>query len=624
MATKQLDPKLRRLMQAKPERLRGDVTRGFVEATADADADAPAAEELCKKVIVQLGSGGVPGGFSDLSWIPLVDNFFTVSVPVSRLGELAAHPNVAYVEAGRNFGPMLETSVAETRADRVRRPPLELDGEGVLVGIIDFGIDFTLDDFRNDDGSTRIAFLWDQFLTPQGTESSPAGFGFGVEYDRQAIDQALGEDDPFSVVRHNPGARSHGTHVAGTAAGNGRSADGQFPADRFVGCAPGSTLVFVQPSSSDSQTTFSDSVNVAEAAAYIFQKADELNLPCVINMSLGQNGGSHDGESVVERAIDRLLGRRGRAMVLAAGNEHVWRGHASGELAEGDTRVLSWRAGGGLQLPDGTTLPPGFGDFSPNEVEIWTSSRDVFHLRLGHPNGDEQTAVVRPGETLTHTFSTGEEVFIDSERFTVLNGDARIYIEVGPDPDSGRITTGVWEIEIEAVTAPVGRFDAWIERDARRQSNNFADQSFFVGNDFDGVATLGTPATTRRGIAVANYDHVALAPNTSSSRGRTRDGRDKPEIAAPGTNIFASCSLGGRQDGGSTLPMRTRKSGTSMAAPHVTGVIALMLQRNPRLTSEQIRKILIASANPPPGVVPFDNAWGYGRLDAEAAVDLVG
>jgi subtilisin family serine protease len=532
---------------------------------------------------------------------------------------------VEFVEAGRQMSPSLVTSIPETRANHVRNPPpprVGHDGTGVIVGIIDFGLDYTLDDFRNADGTTRVAFLWDQFLEPENGEHSPARFGHGVEYDRTAIEEALRAANPFAVVRHRPEAGSHGTHVAGIAAGNGRSGDDKYPAGSFVGAAPGATIIFVQPAAGDA-ATFTDSIHVTEAIAYVFEKATELGMPCVINMSLNQNGGSHDGESLVERAIDRLLDQPGRGMVVAAGNEHTWRGHASGTLASQEKRSLRWKFGGGLPVPGGA-LPPGIGDFTPNELEIWYSSRDRFLVRVSSPDG-ENTAVVAPGETESHIFANDEQVFIDSERFTVLNGDARIYIEISP-PQGQPVTSGVWKVEIEATEAREGRFDAWIERDARRKLNNFADQSFFLGTDFDPVMTIGTPATTRRGLAVANYDHAIQAPSDSSGRGKTRDGRLKPEIAAPGTNIFSCHALGGKPvnpAGNQMHPMRLVNSGTSMSAPHVAGIAALMFQKNPRITAAQLVKILIASAEPPEGVQPFDVAWGFGKVNAQAAVDLV-
>ncbi|MFL6195817.1 MAG: S8 family serine peptidase, partial [Thermoanaerobaculia bacterium] len=497
---KELDPKLRRLVHSldDPRRLELDVARATLAVAEGIDPQQPVTPEaLTRRVLVRLVSNRVPPAMADLDWVQIVEGIHSVAVPIHLLEELAASPEVEFVEAGRQMSPGLVTSVPETRADRVRNPPpprTGLDGTGVAVGIIDFGFDFSLDDFRNPDGTTRVAFLWDQTLTPENGERSPDRFGHGVEYDRDAIDQALQNSFPFTRVRHQPSPGSHGTHVAGIAAGSGRSGDDQFPAGRFVGTAPGATIIFVQPDSSDADTTLTDSVHVTEAVAYVFEKAAELGLPCVINMSLAQNGGSHDGESLVERAIDRLLEQPGRALVVAAGNEHLWRGHASGTLATGDQRTLQWKFGGGLPLPTGGATGQG-NDFTPNEMEIWYSSRDRLTVRIVAPDG-EATTVVSPGDTEIHVFSGGEKAFLDSERFTVLNGDARIYIEISPPTTpGGRVRPGVWRVEIEAEEVQEGRFDAWIERDLRRSFNNFADQSFFLGADFDPVMTLGTPAT---------------------------------------------------------------------------------------------------------------------------------
>jgi subtilisin family serine protease len=581
---------------------------------------------LSKRVLVRLQKDAIPQDFASLKWIKIVENIYAVELPVLDINRLASQEGVEYVEAGRQLSPTLVTSVPETRANEVVNPGggVGFDGTGVAIGIIDFGLDFTLDDFRNPDGTTRLAFIWDQWLEAEGDERTPGNFGYGVEYNEAAINQALNQSNPFDAVRHEPEASSHGTHVAGIAAGNGRSGDEVFPSDTYVGAAPGATIIYVQPAATDQQTTFTDSVHVAEAVAYCFQRADELGLPCVINMSLGQNGGSHDGESVVERAIDRLLEQPGRGMVVAAGNEHIWRGHASSEVATEQRRELRWKTGGEMPLPGGGHLDPGFGDFTANEMEIWYSSRDNFRVRLIDPDGNQSDWVI-PGETLADNFQDGNEIFIDSERFTILNGDARIYIEISPGSGNMLVKTGTWLVEIESIESMDGRFDAWIERDLRRGLNRFADQSFFVGLDFDSIRTLGTPATIRRGIAVANYDHNHESPSDSSGRGRTRDGRDKPEVAAPGTNIFSSNALGGRDDPntGNPRPMRVEMSGTSMAAPHVAGITALLLQRNPELTAEQIKKILIASAEPPFSVEPFDRAWGYGKVDARRAMNLV-
>ena len=619
-----LDPKLRRLCAQSHEtgRMRQDMGRGLVASTVELAEDAvPSLNELVKRVIVSLGNDEVPLDLKDLDWNRLIENCFVVSVPVSRLASLAGHPQVRYIESGRVLTTSLDTSVPETHANLVHQPPLSLRGSGVIVGIIDVGgLDFTLDDFRKPDGTTRLLFLWDQRLNPQVGEASPTGFNYGVQYDANSINTALGQANPFALVRHSPVPGSHATHVASTAAGNGRSGDVAFPANRYIGGAPEADIIFVEAGAEGGVGSFTDSVRVAEAVAYIFQRAEELNRPCVINMSLGQNGGSHDGESIVERAIDRLLETPRRAFVCAGGNEHLFRGHASGTLTTGASRTLRWKAGGGLPLPTGGALPAGI-DRTRNEMEIWYSSQDRFRVTVTSPNG-ETVGPVEPGETEDQSLSGGNRVFIDSVQFSPLNGDSQIYIEVNP-PDGGSVQIGEWQVRLESIASRHGRFDAWIERDARDKSNSFADQSFFVGTDFDPTMTLGTPSTGRRSIAVANYDHRTESPSDSSGRGTTRDGRSKPEVAGPGTNIVAAHALGGRPSPtGGVFPMRLSMSGTSMASPHVTGIVALLFQRNPRLAAVQIRSILNSSTRQIANVGDFDPAWGFGRVDAQAALSV--
>lgn len=622
---KELDPKLRRLIRSRndPGRLTMDRDAAFVTAEAGAHETTP--QLYYKRVLVQIDTPGPPTGIGE-RWHQITEGIFTVDVRLTDLEALAARPEVKFIEAGRRMRPGLDTSVTETRADLVHgglAPIPALSGDGVVVGIIDIGFDFTLADFNGQNG-TRIAFLWDQSLQPQAGENPPGGFAYGVEYSKAQIDSALASATPFATVRHRPPARAHGTHVSGIAAGNGGSGDAAFPAGQFAGVATEATIIMVQPGLEADVDTFADSARVADAVDYIFNRAQQLGLPCVINMSLGQNGGSHDGESVVERAIDRLLEMPGRAFVVAGGNEHVFRTHASGTLAPGEVRALGWRVGqAATGLP---AAPPGAFDRTANEMEIWCSSRDVLSVRVIDPAGNA-TPAVAPGTANMFNLG-GNDVYIDSERFTRLNGDARIYIEMSPAP--ANLQTGAWQVELTGDDIRGGRFDAWIERDARDANNGFADQSSFDGGDFDPTMTLGTPATGRRAIAVANYDHRTVTPNDSSGRGRTRDGRNKPECAAPGTGIVSSCALGGRQaSNGTTIPMRTTMSGTSMAAPHVTGIVALLFERartmaRPTLlTAEQTRKLIVATTSVAPGVQPFDEAWGFGRIDAEAAVKLL-
>jgi subtilisin family serine protease len=353
---------------------------------------------------------------------------------------------------------------------------------------------------------------------------------------------------------------------------------------------------------------------IAEAIKYIFDQAKALKKAAVVNVSLGHNGAGHDGECVVERAIDRLLESEGRALVKSAGNEGAWQTHASGRIAVGETFDLEWIAGGGVQAP----ASPLHRDRTANTLEVWYSSRDRFRVRLSDPSL-AVTGNIDPGQQLSTTLSN-HPVYIESERFHPLTGKARILVRVGIDPTTGFVASWTWRVSLVGLEAIDEEFDAWIERDARDASRNFADQSYFLNPNPE--KTISPPGTIRRGVAVGNYDHRSTPPKlaASSSRGPTADGRPKPEVSAPGVKISSS-NAGGAASGRARILM----TGTSMSAPHVTGVVAQLFQRNKTLTAAQIRAILIASARRP-GVAqgsPFDPLWGYGAADAEEAVRLI-
>jgi subtilisin family serine protease len=611
---KAIDPKIQRILRTRNDRRRFelDILRGNVRVPSVATADGTPVVAT-KRVHVELTEDRIPDAFRAHRWNRIVDRFYTVELPLDELERLLREPGVAHVEAGRPLRPDLDISRREIRADPAQITPggvPGLDGNGVIVGIIDGEMDFTLKDFRDASGAPRIAFLWDQNLIPDPAlgEAWPANFHYGVEYDAAAIDRALKHTDPFSVVRCKVSAESHGTHVAGIAVGNGKSFDKKFPIDRYVGVAPAATIIFVDYKRSKN-TEMEDDTRLSDAISYIFEKADDLCMPCVVNISQGRNTGSHDGQSFVERAIDELLTKKaGRVVIKSAGNLHDDRGHASGTLEVNKPRKLAWRVRRG--------------DTSFNEIEIWHSSRDSVRVRLIRPSGVPTTWV-----TVGHPFdqtstTTRPSISIDAVQFANPPGNnSCIQIELDAGTRSA-MPLGDWTIEIEALQIlQDGRFDAWIDRDEGTRTQ-------FLGSDFDEQRTLSTPGTGHQIITVANYDHLVFPPeiNRTSGRGRTRDGRVKPEVAAPGTDILSSCSLGGRIDcrTGKPIPMRIKKTGTSMAAPHVAGAIALILQRHPNLTAEKIRQALIDTAVREPGVNDFRIDFGYGRVDIARCLQHLG
>jgi subtilisin family serine protease len=544
--------------------------------------------------------------------IEMNESVFIVEAKVDALRRIAAHPAVVYVEAPRPMGEDLDTSVPATRADALSRPSSGapgLTGRDVVVGIVDTGgIDWKLEDFQVNK-QTRILAIWDQSLVPTGPERSPARYGYGVEYEKPDIDIDL---SGRPTLRHRCSAGSHATHVTGIAAGNGNStgsnpAGGTFLAGQYKGVATDADIIYVEAVKNPG-TALTSSDRVAEAIKYIFEKAGTR--PCVVNVSLGNNGGAHDSESVVERTIDRMLEACGRVLVKSAGNEASWDCHASETLTvRAPSCTLEWQFGRN-----------GRPDRTPNELEIWYSSRDLLGVLVEDPGGNTTPRITPSDKSQSWQLGT-ETVTVSSQRFHPLNGASYVHIHVG-SATATTLTSGVWKVIIDAHDPNQikdGKVDAWIERDRRDPANQFADQSYFK-TYVSAEGTLSPPGTIRRGLTVGNYDHLTGTGVNSSSRGPTRDGRSKPDLVAPGRNIWSAGALGNQSNpAGSVFPVRVQKSGTSMSAPHVTGICAQLLQAFPAMTSAQIGAALVATASTRGASTSFDAQLGFGRIDAKEA-----
>lgn len=378
------------------------------------------------------------------------------------------------------------------------------------------------------------------------------------------------------------------------AAGNGRGTG-------TSGVAPEAELMFVQLASTDIPwegpsvvgKSFGDSVQLLEALAFIFDQAGTK--PCAINVSLGTNGGPHDGTTLVEQGIDSLVRQKpNRAVIIAASNSFADGIHAQGTVPANGQLDLPWRVG-----------PL---DFTDNELEIWYGRAGRLEVELIDPSG---TSVARVPVNKSGTVHAGNDivVFIANRLDDPNNHDNTIGIFLSPEA-----APGTWKVRLHNATGAATSFHAWIERDDQGQST-------FVP-PLDNTHTLGSISCGHETIVVGSYDaHVAGAPlSFFSSAGPTRDGRQKPEVSAPGHNVRAAAST--------TSTGTTRMSGTSMASPMVTGTAALLLAeaaaRNRNLTSADIRKALLTSArHNPPNVAGWDPRYGFGRVSAKGAVSSV-
>ena len=516
----------------------------------------------------------------------------TGRIPVSRIEKVRNQAYVESLKAAQSMQPMLAVATDETEAQPAQLPAAShvSGGKDVVLGVIDYGGDFVHKNFRKGNGKTRLLSIWDQ----NGGNSPASPYGYGVEHSAASLDLAINLADPYSAIGYSPGASSHGTHVMDIAAGNGNGSG-------VPGMAPNADLIFVNVTHEQDpdkpediiKTSFGDSVTLLEALKYIFDKAGTR--PAVINVSLGTNGGPHDGTTLVDQGIDALVSAApNRAVVIAASNSFDDGIHATGTLSAGASHDLHWDVA--------TTL------FRPIEMELWYAGADRFKAELFGPNG-ALLATALPGETKQVQIGTDVVALLANRLNDPNNHDNMIGVFLMSGMPGGRY---IVRLTGEVVTN--GEFHAWIERD-----NSF--QSVFPAPN-DNTHTIGSISCGKKVIAVGSYDANTSTKPLSyfSSAGPTRDGREKPEISAPGHNVWAARSL--------TVTGVTRKSGTSMAAPGVAGIIALVFEeavaRGINLSIDQTIQILTDSARRnPPGGAAWNNRYGHGRISAAKAIEAV-
>jgi phosphatidylserine/phosphatidylglycerophosphate/cardiolipin synthase-like enzyme/subtilisin family serine protease len=500
----------------------------------------------------------------------------TVRVPRAAIPDVWADATTVSVKAPHDYAPELERgawgppeALAGSRADDRRTPNLGANGRGVVVGVLDWGCDIAHPDLRHPDGRTRLLALWDQRPAPPGLAPP---YGYGRVHDAATIDAALRSGRPYAVLNHDPadfdpGMGSHGTHTVSIAAGNGR---GGGPA----GMAPEAAIVFVSLGRPELGTVapLGSSVELLEALDFVRRIAGDR--PWVCNLSLGRHAGEHTGHTLVEQAMDQLVSERpGRAVVLSGGNYAQRCTHASFLLRPGDVRRFV------------VEVDPN--DRTTNELDIWYPGRDTLTVELAA--GSVRRRV--PLGSRTDITVGGREVARAYHRaHDPNNGDHQCSVFLEPDP-----TVRGYEVTLIADDVVDGRVHAWIERDSGCRSC----QSRFPCDEADSLTTTGTIANGYRTVVVGAYDaHHPDRPRARfSSKGPTRDGRTKPDLAAPGEMV-----LGARSTPRGAVPAGTyvRMSGTSMAAPAVTGTVALLFDAAGRkLAIDETRRLLLASCDPP-------------------------
>jgi len=538
------------------------------------------------EVIVKYSGDVLAVGEALDAFVEILDsNYAIFTISLANLERLYAFNEIEYIELPKNLTYFLRRNLDSACISPVQRQAsFGLSGEGVLIGIIDSGIDYTHSDFQNPDGTTRILFLWDQSLDG----NPPEGFRNGSEYTKIQIDAALASGSPFSYVP-SVDYVGHGTAVAGIAAGNGNSSDG---VER--GVAPNASLIIVKLGHT-TNPAFTRTTEIMRAAKYISDKAIQLNMPVSINISYGTNNGSHLGNSLFENYLNNVCERWRSCIVVASGNEGSSGHHYSKILTDGETDRVEF------SISD--NIPRLY-------MTIWKNFVDTMTFEIISPSG-RSTGIIPPNQRVTRFTLDNVLVSVLYGQPNHYNVQQEIYILF---TGAGRpITGGLWTLVVRGTEITSGIFDIWLPTlEEVGQNTSFLRPS--VAN------TITLPATARNVISVGAYNSVLNSITDFTGQGTLRNiDFVKPDLVAPGVDILTT-RVGGGYD---------TFTGTSVAAPFVTGSAALMMQwgllqgNDPFLYNQRIKAFLWRGAERMSNIIYQSPLWGYGTLNLCNTMDLL-
>ena len=518
------------------------------------------------------------------SVVELQNEYAVITIRESDIEALTQIPEIEYIEKPKRLFFQVANGRRVSCIDSVQQDTrLSLYGQGILVAIIDSGIEYENADFRNEDGTTRILALWDQSLAPGEGRVPPKGYAVGAEYTSGQINEALGRstlNDRRQIVPSQD-TSGHGTAVAGVAAGNGRNSNGQY-----AGAAPKSDLLVVKLGN-PVKDGFPRTTELMQGIDYVVRKALELQMPVAVNISFGNTYGSHDGSSLLERFIDDISNIWKSCICIGSGNEAASAGHTSGIMRMGREEII--------QLAVQSSQPA-------ISIQIWKEYTDIVDISLMTPAG----VTIGPIQEILgpQRFSVGQtEILLYYGEPSPYSTAQEIFIDMLPKETY--VASGVWRLILNPRKVVSGAYELWLP------SENVLNQGtgFLFPTD---QTTLTIPSTAGRVVTVGAYNALTFAYADFSGRGYTRGANlVKPDIVAPGVDVTAAAIGGGY----------AQFTGTSFAVPFVTGGAALMMEwgivrnNDPYLYGEKVKAYLRRGARELPGFTEYPNPQvGFGAL----------
>lgn len=518
----------------------------------------------------------------------LIAGYAILTVPEYLVEQVAELEQIEYVEKPKLFyeSQISPTDSACFPAVTLREPYLH--GRGILIAVLDSGIDYRRREFRQENGNTRIRFLWDQTIKPSGL--APEGFLMGEEFSAEQINRALQEGrEAGALLVPSMDTSGHGTAVAGIAGGYDRSTS-------YLGVATEAEFIIVKLGTPDSRG-FPRTTEIMRGVTYALRKAQKLQMPLVINLSFGNSYGSHDGSSLLERFLDNAAEIGRTVICVGSGNEGASAGHFAGNVTLAADRTVE------LAVAEyENTL----------NIQFWQNYNDRYRIRLRSPGGQEAevTTPVTYGKYTLQLEQTKVLVYLgEPSPYSVAQ---EIYLDMIP-VNRPYINSGVWTLFVEPVKVVTGQYYLYLPAAAGRNANT----RFYRPTP---QVSITIPATAAKVITVGAYDYVYRSYADFSGRGYADSERTigvvtaglaKPDLAAPGVNIQAPDLYGGYSG----------FTGTSFATPIVSGSAALLMEwgivrgNDPYLYGEKVKAYLRAGAVPLRGEETYPNdRVGFGAV----------